>query len=202
MTIEAKVLAVQTLFSKLDLEIATFQHETKLHCQVGCGKCCTHPEIDASPLEFLPWAFRLFLDGEAESMLHLLEENTQSTCQNYRQIGVLEAGIGNCKTYVDRGLICRLFGYGANQDKHGHLRLATCKLIKENQVEFFAEAEKKIENGLSVPVFTAYYMQLSHIDYNLGATIVPINTALRLALEEVLRYYYYHPLNILPAIVA
>ena len=38
-------------------EIIAFQKETKLGCIAGCGKCCSTPEIDASPLEFLPWAF-------------------------------------------------------------------------------------------------------------------------------------------------
>jgi hypothetical protein len=36
-------------------------------------------------------------------------------------------------------------------------------------------------------------MNLSQIDFRLGNTIVPINQALKMAIEEVLRYYAYRP---------
>ena len=45
MSIEIKVAAVEELFRKLDLEINTLQTETKLHCNSGCGKCCTKLDI-------------------------------------------------------------------------------------------------------------------------------------------------------------
>ena len=69
MAIEHKVSLVEELFDRLEIEIAVFQTETHLHCIAGCGKCRSTPEIDASPLEFLPWAFYLFLNGETEDML-------------------------------------------------------------------------------------------------------------------------------------
>jgi hypothetical protein len=37
-------------------------------------------------------------------------------------------------------------------------------------------------------------MNLSQIDFQLGNVVVPINKALKLALEEVLQYYAYRPL--------
>jgi hypothetical protein len=37
-------------------------------------------------------------------------------------------------------------------------------------------------------------MNLSQIDFQLGNVIVPINKALKLAIEEVLQYYAYRPL--------
>jgi hypothetical protein len=37
-------------------------------------------------------------------------------------------------------------------------------------------------------------MNLSQIDFKLGNTIVPINDALKLAIEEVLQYYAYRDL--------
>ena len=58
MAIEHKVRLVEELFDRLEKEIAIFQSETHLHCIAGCGKCCSTPEIEASPLEFLPWAFQ------------------------------------------------------------------------------------------------------------------------------------------------
>ena len=195
MSIELKVREVEQLFRDLDSEIEPFQKATGLSCASGCGKCCTHNQIDASPLEFLPWAFHLYLNGESEAVHTALSDKPDKTCHIYRPIGLLEDGKGSCSSYIHRGLICRLFGYGANTDKYGKLRLATCSLIKANQPLAFVNAQKMIDANLPVPVFTHYYMRLSQIDYQMGSTIVPINTALKMAIEAVFRYYTYHPLG-------
>lgn len=195
MSIELKVREVEQLFRELDAEINRFQAATNLHCQSGCGKCCIHKQVDASPLEFLPWAFHLYLNGEADEVLKDLSNNSTDTCLIYRPVGLLEEGKGSCSNYVHRGLICRLFGYGANTDKYGKLRLATCKLIKADQPLAFHTAEQLVADGLPIPVFTHYYMRLSQIDFEMGGVIVPINKALRLAIEAVLAYYSYRPLG-------
>lgn len=194
MSIEIKVAAVEELFRKLDLEINTLQTETKLHCNAGCGKCCTKLDIEASPLEFLPWAFHIFLNGDAEKVLDELEIKTSTICHIYNPLTLLDKVNGSCSNYPYRGLICRLFGYAATKDKYGQLRLATCKIIKTEQVENFKNASNLIQNGLPVPIFTDYYMNLSQIDFHLGNIILPINKALKYAIEEVLQYYAYRPL--------
>lgn len=193
MAIELKVRQVEELFCSLDNEITNFKSETKLHCLTGCGKCCSKPDIDASPLEFLPWAFHLFLNGIAEETLLELNNSSISTCHIYRPLALLEQYNGSCSSYRYRGLICRLFGYAANRDKYGELRLATCKIIKEDQLENFNATEEAISKGLYVPIFTDYYMKLSQIDYHLASKILPINQALKMAIEEVLQYYAYRP---------
>ena len=193
MSIERRVRLVETLFERLDQEIAVFQTETQLHCQTGCGKCCTKPTIEASPLEFFPWAFQLFLNDEAEKMLTLLHAKTTSICQIYMPFSLVENTKGSCGNYAFRGLICRLFGYAASKDKLGKLQLATCKIIKEKQSENYSSAEIAIAKGLPIPVFTDYYMQLSQIDYQLGTMMLPINKALIYAIEEVLQFYAYRP---------
>ena len=194
MAIEHKVRLVEELFDRLENEIAVFQSKTHLHCIAGCGKCCSTPEIDASPLEFLPWAFHLFLNGEAEDMLLQLQQKSDSNCHLYRPLTLIDRNMGSCSDYRYRGLICRLFGYAASRDKYGQLRLATCKIIKEGQQENYNTAEEAISKGLYVPVFTDYYMQLSQIDNRLATTLLPINQALATAIEEVLHYYAYRPL--------
>jgi uncharacterized protein len=194
MSIELKVQAVEKLFTQLDIAIKGFSEHTSLTCKAGCGHCCTNPEIEASPLEFLPWAFYLFLNGEAESTLEKLKVRNSSVCQIYNPFSLSETSSGNCSKYKYRGLICRLFGYGANTDKYGKLRLVTCKIIKESQDLQFEKAELEISKGLKVPVFTNYYMRLSDIDFQLGNMILPINKALKMAIEEVLQYYAYRPL--------
>ena len=191
MSIEIKVAAVEQLFSQLDIEINTFQTESKLHCNAGCGKCCTKLDIEASPLEFLPWAFHIFLNGDAEKILAELEIKSSTICHIYNPLTLLDKVNGSCSNYPYRGLICRLFGYGATKDKFAQLRLATCSIIKEQQTENYNKTNEAINNGLSVPIFTDYYMNLSQIDFRLGNVYVQINKALQLAIEEVLQYYAY-----------
>lgn len=194
MSIERKVKEVNLLYSQLDHEISVFQSKSNLHCKEGCGKCCTKTDIEASPLEFLPWAFHLFINNKAEETLDKLNQNSNSICYIYEPLSLLDNNSGNCGDYIHRGLICRLFGYGASRDKYGQLRLATCKIIKEGQQENYQNTAEAITNGLYVPIFTNYYINLSQIDHNLGNKIVPINEALRLSIEEVLQYYAYRPL--------
>ncbi|MFT7114675.1 MAG: Fe-S-cluster containining protein [Candidatus Azotimanducaceae bacterium] len=191
MTLERKVQLVENLFQQLEQDSAQFQKSSGISCVAGCGKCCTHPDIEASPLEFLPWALHLYLNDEAEKTLVKLNETQSTTCFIYQPLSSLNQG--RCSSYKYRGLICRLFGYAANTDKYGALRLATCKIIKEGQTDKFDETSKAINNGLKVPVFTEYYMQLNQIDFFLGNQILPVNKALIMALEEVLQYYAYRP---------
>ena len=73
------------------------------------------------------------------------------------------------------------------------MRLATCKIIKEGQADKYNSTAEAITKGLNVPIFTAYYMQLNQIDFRLGNIMLPVNKALKMALEEVLQYYAYRP---------
>ena len=189
MSIERRVQLVERLFYQLEQDSAQFQNKSGISCVSGCGKCCTSPDIEASPLEFLPWAFHLFLNGEAEKTLGILKKNPKRNCLIYKPLSIVDQG--RCNDYKYRGLICRLFGFAANTDKYGNLRLVTCKIIKEGQAGKYNSAVEAMAKGLYVPVFTDYYMQLNQIDFQLGNIIVPINKALAMALEEVLQYYAY-----------
>lgn len=191
MSIERRVQLVENLFYQLEQENAQFEQASGLRCVSGCGRCCTFSELDASPLEFLPWAFNLFLNGEAEHTLITLNSTNSLTCFIFKSL--FDSNQGRCSNYKYRGLICRLFGYAANKDKYGKLRLATCKIIKDGQPENYNSTTLAISKGLNVPVITDYYMRLNQIDFNLGNKIIPINKALKMALEEVLQYYAYRP---------
>ena len=193
MAIEHKVQLVEQLFDRLENEITSFRSQTQLHCKTGCGQCCSKPNINASPLEFLPWAFYLFLNGKAEAILEELNTKTNTNCHLYQSLSTTDQTNGRCTDYKYRGLICRLFGYASNRDKYGQLRMATGKIITHGQQANFAAAEKAISKGLYVPVFTDYYTRLSQIDNRLATTLLPINEALKMAIEEVLHYYAYRP---------
>lgn len=191
MSIERRVQLVENLFYLLEQESAKFEQASWISCVSGCGRCCTYPTIEASPLEFLPWAFHLFLNGAAEKMLIKLKEMQSSNCIIYKPFTIIDQG--RCSNYKYRGLICRLFGFAASTDKYGSLRLSTCQIIKEDQADMYKSTAEAITKGLHVPVFTEYYMQLNQIDFHLGNILLPVNKALKMALEEVLQYYAYRP---------
>ena len=191
MSIDRRVHLVEQLFAQLAQESVQFEQSSGLHCVTACGKCCSYSDIEASPLEFLPWAFHLFLEGAAEQTLAKLSQTNDLQCFNYKPLSLINQG--RCNSYQHRGLICRLFGGAANTDKHGHLRLTSCRIIKSGQAEHFHSAEVAISQGLYVPVITTYYMQLNQIDFHLGNITLPINKALKMALEDVLSYYAYRP---------
>ena len=189
MSIYAKVRAVETVFRRLEKELASFQHQSGMYCLPNCGKCCTKPDINATVLEFLPLAYHLFKKGEALSWYERLKEDAGPVCtvlSAFRAAG----DRGFCSQYAHRGLICRLFGFSAQRDKHGVAKLVTCQTIK---TELPVEYEKGV--GLAeanqIVFMRDYYYRLNSIDPRLGSEFLPINQAIRKALETVMAYYSY-----------
>lgn len=187
-TLTGKVRAVQRVYLKLDREIAKFQSDSGMHCLSGCGECCKKPDIEATPLEFLPLALHLFDQGLAHTFLDELKASTSSTCHVFRPYVTNFGGL--CNQYPHRGLICRLFGFTARRDKEGKPELVTCKLIKTHQEKEYQQAIDNIKNGKKVPIMSEFYTRLSSIDPSL-AQFYPINQAMEKSLEIVLQYYAY-----------
>ena len=188
MLLEDKVDAVNQVFENLDRQIAAFQDVTTLHCKFGCGKCCFKPDIEATILEFLPFAYHLFKEDKAEEWLEKIKSSDSSICHI---LNPTQNGAGLCSEYQYRGLICRLFGYSARTNKYGKKELVTCQIIKTEQSGAFQLTESKIEVGLEVPVMNQFYMQLHGIDFELTRDFYPINIAIQHAIETVLHYYAY-----------
>ncbi len=195
MSIIKKVRAVEKLFASLDKEQKQLKAKSGISCFSGCGKCCHNPEIYATPLEFLPLAYSYFLVGRAEEMLETLKENRSPVCQLLSLYVQGQSG-GLCGDYQQRGLVCRLFGYSAQRDKHGKLHLLTCKEIKTQLSEEFLETNKRINEDWKAPVASEYYQKLKNIDIVLSDTSLPINEAIAKAIEEVMHYYAYRPMPV------
>lgn len=195
MSILSKVRLIEHLYSQLDKEIDTFKQRTKLDCLSGCGKCCNKTDIEASPLEFLPWSFQVYVNGKSQEILDELNSRQNSECFLFNHLSLIENNIGNCSDYYHRGLICRLFGNSANRNKYGRTELLTCKIIKDANPEVYAEISSDIGSKRYIPICTDYYMRLQQIDFKLGNLIVPINEAMKIAIKEVLNYYSYHPFH-------
>lgn len=192
MSIAKKVKAVEKVYQRLDQEITQFKNNSGLSCMAGCGACCQKADIEATILEFLPFAYYAFMQDKALDTLEKLKSQPTAIC-HLLKLGILGGSSGLCSDYVYRGLICRLFGYAAARDKYGNLRLVICNKIKESQAVLYTESIEKIKAGMEVPVMSQYYSQFSSIDPELTLKFYPINKAMEKALELVLHYYAYRP---------
>lgn len=182
-----KVKAVEAVFEQLNREVSTFQMWSGMHCVAGCGKCCHKPDIEATILEFLPFAHYLYTRQQAFEWMDKLAQPKSSLC------AILNPGRdgGQCSEYLYRPLICRLFGFSARINKYEKRELMTCQVIKTEQNEDFTKASEKVLNGEMVPMMTHYYMQLRSIDFDLSREYFPINEAIKRAIEVILQYYAY-----------
>ena len=183
-----KVQAVKRVYARLDKEIDTMQQSSGLHCLSGCGECCKKPDIECTPLEFLPLALELYDEGRAEQAWEELQNQHNNLCYVFRP-HVTNFG-GLCNAYPNRGLICRLFGFTARTNKEGQRELVTCKFIKEDQAQAFIKVTEELKAGKKIPVMSEYYTRLTSIDPTL-TEFYPINQAIQKALEVVTHYYAY-----------
>ncbi len=191
MNLREKSLEVRQIFTEVDAEIKSFMDTVQLGCVAGCGKCCANPEVSASVIEFLPLAFDLYEKGKAEAALVILEAATQDDfCILYKSLS-LTGDKGFCSDYHNRGMICRLFGSSARRNKVGQKELITCKIIKEQKTESFTAATQALNNGLAIPSSSDAYSQLYNVDFQMTENQMPVNKAIRSALEAVLSYTYY-----------
>lgn len=191
MSIKKKVRAVEKLYNDLDQEMQVFRQGTGMHCVAGCGKCCFKPDIEATILEFLPFAYHLFINNQAEEWLEKLKSFQESQICAILQTLSTDGKQGKCTSYLQRGLICRLFGFSAAFDKYGAKRLSTCGVIKTELPEIHRKAESWVKEDQTTPVMRNYYYRMCNIDHRLTDKFYPINKAIRLAIEEVLSYYAY-----------
>ncbi|TVZ14592.1 YkgJ family cysteine cluster protein [Maribacter sp. MAR_2009_72] len=191
MSIYHKVRAVERVFYQLEKEVGSFQKSTGLGCVANCGKCCTKPDINATALEFLPFAYSLFKNGEAELYLDQLNNDRSTTLCPILNSILSPGEIGFCSDYAHRGLICRLFGFSAMLHKNNKPTLVTCKPIKEGKPEAVLQAERQIAANKNYPLISDYYMQLRSIDASLGEELYPIRIAIAKAINAVLGYYAY-----------
>ena len=192
MSIVRKVKRVQGLFGKLEQELSVFQQASGIHCLLGCGHCCNKPDIQVAVLEFLPFAFDLYLKKETQIIKDKLATSAGAVCMLYQSLSVADGNYfkGKCSDYNHRALICRLFGFGTTRNKTGQKVLSTCKWIKSTQADNLEAAQPLIDEGVA-PHYTNYYQQLVQIDFKLGQQYLPINEAMLKAIEEVEHYYNY-----------
>lgn len=188
MSLRQKVQDVEEAFSLLSQEMSTFQGWSGLKCKSGCGKCCTKADIEATVLEFLPFAYYVFRRKEAEKWLLLVDEHPDNICLFFKST---QTGAGLCSQYEHRGLICRLFGFSARTNKYAQREFVTCQTLKADESENYQRLVEKVKGGEFIPVMNHHYMRLVGIDPQLTRDFYPINKAIKLAIETVLHYHAY-----------
>jgi Fe-S-cluster containining protein len=191
MNLFEKSKAVEEIFQELEQESKQFHAEAGMGCLSGCGFCCANPEVPASPLEFLPLAFDLYEKGLADEIANqLVSQEDPGICVVYRS-NPADVTKGFCGNYAKRGLICRLFGASARKNnKTGLKELITCKILKAEKKGAFEHTSEQINSDMGIPLAPAYYTRIKDIDEAL-TNQYPVNQAILMALELVLRYKFY-----------
>ncbi len=175
---------VKEIFQQIDRQTTALQIATGLHCPPDCGRCCENPEVETTGVEMIPLALELWQRGSAvEWISRSLAVDEKGPCVFY-QADPFVSGNGRCSVYQFRPTICRLFAFSTVKNKHGESELAVCVRHKEIMPEIVADAKKAIADGLSAPNFSEVGIQVAMLD-PLGSQQLPINQALKLALERV-----------------
>jgi len=192
MAFDKIVLAVDKVFKELDEHLEKTTSETGMKCIHLCGECCRKTDIEASPIEFIPLAASLYESGKVDEFLAQLDRSDETGYCVLFSPEASNQGNWSCLNYEKRGLICRMFGFGYRLNREGIPELVTCKILKESCPKAVAKARwMGIETPDVIPLFRNYSMQLYSIDPDLAIQQLPINKAIRVAIEK-LYFHYTH----------
>ncbi|EQC45732.1 YkgJ family cysteine cluster protein [Bacteriovorax sp. Seq25_V] len=180
--LEELSLEVEQIYERSNETFSTYQKEQGLHCPSDCGKCCLSKEISATVLEMLPTAIRLYKEGIHEQIYETLVQVNTPQCIFYAPTSA-DGTKGRCLNYHTRPSVCRSFGAAAVRGKLGDKKLSICRVLKDTYPELLPGL--KVEEA---PVVGEYARQIAGININLGTQILPINEALKLALDKVIFY--------------
>lgn len=180
---------LQKLYQEMSESFSAYQHKLGWACVSGCGKCCLNPDIEASPLEMIPMAVSIYQEGKSEEWLERLESPDRAYCLAYKHEGDPERGV--CSRYSDRPSVCRMFAVAGYYNKDEKITLSVCKTIRQYHGLY------DIPEGLDpneVPVLRDWAYKLATLDPKLIQNRIPINQALKQALEKVCLYGHYEAL--------
>ncbi len=175
------VSGITALYVEVDQRVKSFQLKTGLRCPAGCGRCCPAADVRATVLEMLPAAHEILRRGTPAFWLARIEsEGAGGTCVFYRREAPPDAQ-GCCDLYALRPTVCRLFGFAAVRTRSGALELAVCRWMKAAGPDA-AAAGRHLQG--EAPCFSSVATQINALDLSLGARPMPVNEALRRALER------------------
>lgn len=179
---------LQNIYDEMWKTFSQYQSSSGLLCLEGCGKCCNNPEVEASVLEMFPLALRILDENKLEEWLGKLENSTQSHCLMYEP-HTPDGSKGQCGVYKERPSLCRMFGVSGFYNKHQEVTLSVCKLIREKYPDLTKQRESEVSSKTPMMVTGSYL--LANLNPELIQDRMPINLALKRALERIALYAQY-----------
>lgn len=169
-----------------------FQHNNRLDCVSGCGKCCFKPDIYCSPIELLPLALELLRRGEAQAVYDKCLESIEKRCP-FLHVDNAEKFQGKCTEYAFRPLVCRTFGVSARHGKKNNIEYSVCKTLKEEKATAFQSLvdSNYPHTQADLPYIDSAKHRLTTLDPRFLEEEHTIKDSLKIILEKVLLYASY-----------
>lgn len=162
---------MEALLEQVDRAVEEYSEASGLRCPEGCGACCHSPDIEVTLLDALPMALEMVAEGRGEEVA----EWSGKQCPMFEDHGM---GFGRCVRYGKRPSLCRLFGYAGVRRKDGLVQLAMCRVHKQLGVA--------VDEEVRPPLYETFSRQLIGIHPGYGTERLPIQEAVRQAVEKVL----------------
>ena len=179
------ITKILDIYRNIDRQTASFQMATGLCCPSRCGACCESARVESTVLECLPLANEILRRGEEDLFFGEIQEKINRGDKRCVVFSPDEKtpGDGNCSRYDFRALVCRLFGFAARKNKFGEAEPSWCRVIKEKNPEILKKLEGEGSYLVSAPIYQDSFMRIASLHPGLGYRLLPINVALRDALD-------------------
>jgi Fe-S-cluster containining protein len=168
---------LKSAFADIDEATAELAAHSGLRCPQMCGRCCETAHVHTTAAELEAVAMWLVERGLADALHERAAGAT--TCALYEPHG---AGRGRCSAYELRPAVCRLFGFAGRLDKRGDAELVTCTVHRRDFAQAVQVAEQQLRRSRG-PLLATYQAQIMGLTGD--RALLPINTALRRAIERV-----------------
>ena len=178
-----KILQVLKVYREIEKNTYKLKKNSNLKCPEGCKECCYSREVEASPIELLPLAYFLLRTNFDRNILEKLKEKIDDKVCIFLYNDRSEKEKYGCTVYKLRPLICRLFGYYGVKNKYGQLKFSGCKVMKQYYNNEFKNAENYIMSSAQYMYMYNYYLRISFIGNDVENKLLPINTAIKKAIE-------------------
>lgn len=123
-----RIHQLEQVYAELEHSLRAFKAAGLFGCKTGCGACCTKPNaVWATVGELLPMAWKIYQEGRLEAVCQQLAQHLSSStvCPVYKASGAAE-GMGQCGSYKERPMVCRLFGSAVQHTRDGDLAVLAC----------------------------------------------------------------------------
>jgi len=177
--------AVRDVHTEADVQVEAFQAQTGIRCPDGCGCCCLSPHVEATAADALPLASEIVRRGHADLMIARLRETSGARCVLYSPHPSDESR-GRCSMYEWRPTICRLYGFAGRRDRSGRAQFSACPVHAAALPDQIVAARESVARGdIPLPLFAEFSHLIASVCPGADPEPIPINDALRVAIEAV-----------------